>query len=139
MTYYGLAPPPFLTPEESYCTRVIGELSLTLGLIEVVILFFYSRRTQLLPLTFSLMCQREAKPNLLSLTSPSYPQSRSSSTFYLKMTSEHCVMSAASPKRTPGTGGCPSPLHRQWSDTLITKSVVLRALVGFPSLTSPPT
>ena len=32
----------------------IGEVSLTPGVIDVVILSFYSSRTQLLPLTFSL-------------------------------------------------------------------------------------
>ena len=42
----------------------------------MVISSFYSNKAQLLPLTFSLKCQREARPNLLGLTSPSCSQPR---------------------------------------------------------------
>ena len=54
----------------SLSAHVCLEISLSAGVIDVVILSFYSSRAQLLPLTFSLRCQREARPNLLSLTSP---------------------------------------------------------------------
>ena len=59
-------------------------ISLTPGVTEVVILSFYVSRAQLLQLTFSLRCQREARPNLLSLTSPSCLQPKGPSTSYLK-------------------------------------------------------
>ena len=49
-------------------------LSLTPGEIEVVTLSFYSSRSQLLPLTFSVTCQGEARLSLLSLASPSCSQ-----------------------------------------------------------------
>ena len=56
---------------------------MTPGVIDVVILSFYSSRAQPLPLTFSLRCQREVRPNLLSLTSPCYSQPRDLSISYL--------------------------------------------------------
>ena len=84
-TYYGLAPPSLFDPEGSFSACVIGEVCLTPGVIEVVILSLYSSRAQLLPLTFFLMCQREARLNLLSLTSPSCSQPRGPSTSYLRV------------------------------------------------------
>ena len=54
-------PPPSLSdPWESFCTCVIGPRN-----DWSVILSFYSCRAQLWPLTFSLMCQKETRPNLL--------------------------------------------------------------------------
>ena len=69
-------PHSLFDPWESYCACVIGEVSLTQGVTEVVIFSFSSSRAQLLPLTFSLKCQRETGPNLLGLTSLSYSQPR---------------------------------------------------------------
>ena len=58
-----------------YCTFIIGNISWTPGVIQAVILSFYSSRAQLLRLTFSLRCQRDTCQ--LSLTSPSCSQPRS--------------------------------------------------------------
>ena len=69
-------PHSLFDPWESYCACVIGEVSLTQGVTEVVIFSFSSSRAQLLPLTFSLKCQRETGPNLLGLTSLSCSQPR---------------------------------------------------------------
>ena len=41
-TYYGVAPPPFLTPEEPSCACATGEVSLTSGVIDVAVLSLYS-------------------------------------------------------------------------------------------------
>ena len=47
-TYYGIVPPPFLTPEEPFCAWAVGEVSWTSRMIDVVILSLYSSRAQLL-------------------------------------------------------------------------------------------
>ena len=74
-----------VTHPRNLCACVVKEVSLTPGLIDMVILtfFFHSSRTQLLLLTFFLKCQREVRPNLLSLTSPSCSQPRGPSITYL--------------------------------------------------------
>ena len=79
--------PPLLLfdPEASLCTWVVREISLTSRVTDLVILPFYSSRAQLLPLTLSLKCRNEARPNLLRLTSPSSSQPRGPSTPYLKL------------------------------------------------------
>ena len=56
---------------------------MTPGVIEVVVLSFYSSRAHLLQLTFSFKCQRERRHNLLFLTSPRCSQPRGPSTSYL--------------------------------------------------------
>ena len=45
-TYYGIMPPPFLTPEESFCTFAVKQISLTSRMMDVVFLSLYSRRSQ---------------------------------------------------------------------------------------------
>ena len=67
-TYNGLA------PQESFCACVTGEVSLTPGVIEVVTSSLSTLPAELLPLTFSLMCQKEERPHFLNLTSPSCSQ-----------------------------------------------------------------
>ena len=62
---------------------------MTPGAIELVILSFYSGGAHLLQLAFSLKCQRETKPNLLGLTSPSCSQPRGPSTSHL---SQSCAV-----------------------------------------------
>ena len=42
-TYYGVAPPPFLTPKEPFCTCVVGEVSLTSGVIDEVLIFLFQQ------------------------------------------------------------------------------------------------
>ena len=53
-TYYEAVSLPFLTSEKSSYACAVGEGSLTSGVIDVVILSFYSSRDQLLPLSWSL-------------------------------------------------------------------------------------
>ena len=69
--------PSLFKPLESYCACVIGEISLTPGVIEVVLLSFYSSRAQLLPLTFSLRCRKNkaqfTQPNKSQLFSAQGP------------------------------------------------------------------
>ena len=74
-TYRVLAPLPFgpLGVLLRMCER---EVSLTPRVTEGVILSFYASRAQLPSLHFSLKCRREARPNLLGLTSPSCSQPR---------------------------------------------------------------
>lgn len=64
----GWHPLPF-DPQKSYCACVVGEVSLSLEVIEMVVLALSSSRAQ--QLTFSLTCQRK-RPNLLTLTSPGF-------------------------------------------------------------------
>ena len=54
--------PPFLTPEEPFCTCAVWEVSLASGVIDVVLLSLHSSRAQLLPLTLSLECQGKQGP-----------------------------------------------------------------------------
>ena len=56
-----------LDPRSDWCCHLIV-------FCFVFFFLFNSSRAQLLPLTFSLNCQREPRPNLLSLTSPSCSQ-----------------------------------------------------------------
>ena len=82
--YYGLAPSPFLTPRSLPEHVKLGRSSWPQEWLKWS--SFYSSRAQLLQLTFSLRCQREARPNFLSLTSPSCPQPRGPSTSNLSLT-----------------------------------------------------
>ena len=60
-TYYGVAPPSFLTPKEASCTCAVGEVSLTSGVIDGVVLSLCSGRAQLLSFTWSLKCRWNTK------------------------------------------------------------------------------
>ena len=51
-----MALPPLVTPEEPPCTGAFGEVSLTSGVRDVILLALYSSRAQLLLLTLSLAC-----------------------------------------------------------------------------------
>ena len=51
-----MIPPPFLITKEPSWVCVVREISLTSGVIDVVLLSLYSSRLQLLPLTLSLEC-----------------------------------------------------------------------------------
>ena len=53
----GQWPPPFWTLKEPFCACAFREVSLTSSVIEVQ--SFYSSKAHLLPLTFSLKCQRK--------------------------------------------------------------------------------
>ena len=80
----GWCPPPFLTSKEPSCTCADREVSLTSGLIDVVLLSQYSSRAQLLPLTLSLACLRKTKLQSTLLDKLPAAQPRDPSTFYLR-------------------------------------------------------
>ena len=84
-TYYGLVSPPFLTPLGVLLCRCNWEHLLDPRSDWSGRLFFLLKRDST-PAGFSLTYQRETRPNLLSLTSPSCSQPRGPSTSYLNRT-----------------------------------------------------